>query len=134
MEFKVDEKIVEPIIRDQIAAAVVSQLGDVEELVKTMVNLALEQKVGRDGKPSKYSSDNKHTFIEAVAGNAIREAATEAIQAVVNDQKKNIQAAIEAELKRAPKKTAAAIVSAFVEGACKPYKVQADFTFIGNTT
>lgn len=128
MKFEVDEKMVEPIIRDQIAAAVVSQLGNTDELVAKMVRLALSVKVNSDGVPDKYSSYNKHDFVEAIAGKAIREAATQAIRQIVEDQKPQIQAAIEGELRRAPKKTAKAILAAFVEGVQRDYSIKADFT------
>lgn len=128
MKFEVDEKMVEPIIRDQIAAAVVSQLGNTDELVSRMVQLALSKKVDDSGKVNQYSSYNKFDFVEALAGKAIRDAATEAIREIVAKEKPVIQAAIEAELKRRPKKTAAAILSAFLEGVSNNYRIKADFT------
>lgn len=128
MKFEVDEKMVEPIIRDQIAAAVVSQLGNTDELVSRMVHLALSVKVNSDGKKDQYSHYNKFDFVEAVAGKAIREAATSAIQQIVEEQKPLIQSAIEDELRRAPKKTAKAILSAFLDGMQRDYRIKADFT------
>ena len=128
MRFEVEPEMVEPIIRDQIAAAVVAQLGDTTELVKSMVHLALTVKVAENGMPGQYRSENRFDFVEAIAGKAIREAATQAIRQVVDEQRPQIQKAIEAELKRAPRKTAAAILSAFIEGVEKDYRIKADFT------
>lgn len=128
MKFEVDEKMVEPIVRDQIAAAVVSQLGNTDELIKRAVSLALKAKVDGNGHISKYNSDNRYDFVEAIASKAIREAAEAAIMNIVEEQKPNIQKAVEDQLKRAPKKTAAAIVNAFCESAGNSYKLTADFT------
>jgi hypothetical protein len=132
MKFEVDENLVAPIIRDQIAAAVVTQLGNTDELIRRMVHLALTVKTQSDGTISKYSSDNRYDFVEAISAKAIREAAQSAVQKIVEDQKPAIQAAIEAELKRAPKKTAAAIIDGFVEGAKHPYKLTCNFQFSPN--
>ena len=129
MKFEVDEKLVAPIIRDQIAAAVVAQLGNTDELVRKMVHLALTQKVGSEGVPAQYSSDNRYDFVEAVAAKTIRDAARSAIQQLVEAQAPAIQKAIETELKRAPKQTAAAIISAFVDSAKNPYTLRCDFHF-----
>lgn len=128
MKFEVDQNLVEPIIRNEIAAAVIAQLGDPSVLLQRMVGLALRQKVSSNGTVSQYSSDNKHDFVEALAGNAIREAAREAIEFIVAEQKPKIQAAIEDELRKSPKKTAAAIVAAFIEGPQNPYRINASFT------
>ena len=132
MKFEVDEKLVAPIIRDQIAAAVVTQLGNTDELIRRMVHLALTVKTQSDGTISKYSSDNRYDFVEAISAKAIREAAQSAVQKIVEDQKPAIQAAIEAELKRSPKKTAAAVIDAFVEGAKNPYRLSCNFQFSPN--
>lgn len=127
MKFEVDEKLVEPIIRDHIAAAVVAALGNTDELIRQMVVLALKVKVQADGSISQYSSYNSFDFIEAVSGKAIREAATKAILEIVENQKPAIQAAIEDELRRAPKKTAASIISAFCQSAGSNYRITANF-------
>lgn len=132
MKFEVDAKLVEPIIRDQIAAAVVSQLGDTTELVKRMVHLSLTAKVNSEGKIDQYSSYNKYDFIEVLAGKAIREAATQAIQKIVAEQQPAIQAAIEAELRRSPKRTASAVLSAFLDGVKSNYRITANFVFREN--
>lgn len=131
MRLDIEQEMIEPIVRDHIAAAIVSQIGDPEDLIRRMVNLALSAKVASDGKVSKYSSDNKFDFIEALCGKAIREAATEAIQRIVEEQKPAIEAAIVKQLQSRPKQTAAAIVAGFVESASSKYRISATFQFSG---
>ena len=128
MKFEVDEELIKPVIRDQIATAVVSQLGNTDELVTTMVNLAFAQKVNDKGVVDSHSHYNKFDFVEAVASKTIRDAATLAIQQIMAEQQPVIQKAIESELRRAPKRTAKAILSAFLEGVTNNYRIQADFT------
>jgi len=132
VKFEVDEKLVAPIIRDQIAAAVVAQLGNTDDLVKRMVHLALTHKVNADGVVGQYSSENRFDFVEAISAKAIRAAAVAAVTKIVEEQKPAIQAAIEAELKKSPKKTAAAVIDAFVEGAKNPYRLTCNFQFSPN--
>lgn len=127
MKFEVDEKLVEPVIREQISAAIVAQLGDTTELLTEMVNLTLKQKVDKDGKVDSYSSYNKFTLVEALAGKAIREAAREAIEAIIEQQKPQIEAAVRDYLSRAPKRTAAAIVNAFCDSATTKYRMSVEF-------
>lgn len=129
MKVEFGDNIVEPIIREQVAAAVASQLGDPEKLIQSLVASALDKKVDAHGKVSQYRSDNKVPFLEALAGRVIREAATAAVQKIVAEQQPVIQAAVEEHLRRAPKKTAAAIVSAFADGCGSRYTTKVDFTF-----
>lgn len=128
MKLEIEEKMIKPVIEAHIATAIIDQLGDPEEVIQTMVRLALNRKVDSEGKISNYSSDNRHTFIEIVAGKAIREAAKDAIMALVAEQKPLITRAVEDELRNSPEKTAAAIVSAFALNTQSNYHFKANFT------
>ena len=132
MKLEVEKEMIEPIIRDHIASAVIANIGDPEELIRQMVGLALSVKVNRDGKVGQYSSENKYEFIQAVAGKAIREAATEAIVRIVEEQKPAIETAIANELKRRPRATASAIVAAFAGAGANRYRIEADFKFLSS--
>jgi high-affinity K+ transport system ATPase subunit B len=131
VKFEVDPKLVEPIIRDQIAAAVVASLGDPADMIRQMVTLSLEQKVNADGIVSQYSSENRFDLIEALSAKAIREAAKEAIQRVVRESAPLIEAEITRQIKAAPKKTAAAVMAGFMGLASQPsnYRLSANFVF-----
>lgn len=127
MKFEVDKEMVEPIIREQIAAAVVAQLGDTEELIRRMVNVVLSKKVDSDGNVSNYSSANKFTLIESLAGKAIRSAAKEALEQIIREQKPAIEKAVRDHLQRAPKRTASAIVNSFCSNAESKYSMKINF-------
>lgn len=131
MKFEVGENIVEPIIRDQVAAAIAAQLGDPEEMIRKLVASALKTKTNANGVVSSSSFENKYDFLEALAAKTIREAATKALEVVVAEQAPIIQAAIEEALRKSPKKTASAIMSAFVDsdGKMSRYKTSVNFSF-----
>lgn len=129
MQFQVSPEIVNPIIKDQVAAAVAAHLGDPKELVLGLVQRALEQKVDSDGNRSRYSSDNKHSFLEAMAGKAIREAARAALDEIIAEQQPVITRAVRRHLEKAPDDTAAAIVSAFAQGCGNRYNTKINISF-----
>jgi hypothetical protein len=129
VDLKIDEKIIGPIVEQQIASAIVAQLGDPSILIQKMVAAALSQKVNSEGKVDSYSHSNKFTFMEIAAGNMIREAAKSALAKVVAESQPLIEKAVADELKRSPKKTAAALVSAFSELASNTNAWRASFNF-----
>ena len=131
MKIDVGENIVEPIIRDQIAAAVAAHLGNPEEMIRKLVAVALNVKVNQNGIVSSSSYDNKYNFLEALAGKAIREATTLALEKIIAEQAPTIQAAIEDELRKRPKKTAASIMAAFIDinGKMPRYSTTVNFSF-----
>ena len=116
MKIDVGENIVEPIVRDQVAAAIASHLGDPEDLIRKLVGAAMKVKTNANGVVSSSSYENNHDFMEALCGKMIREAAKASLEKVVKEQAPAIEQAITEQLKRSPKKTAAAIMSAMIEG------------------
>jgi hypothetical protein len=96
----IDNTIVEPIIRAQIQAAIVQNMGNPEELISKMVALALRKKVNSDGKVDQYDSYNKYDFIEAIAARAIQKTAQEVFEDWVEANKDKIKVAVEKELRK----------------------------------
>lgn len=129
VKLEVTDELIRPIIESQIAAAIAEQMGGAESLVETMVSAALNVGVNSDGKHTGRNYDDKYTFLEAVCGKAIREAAQTAVIRLVEENKPTIEKAVTDQLARAPKKTAAAIVAAFVESTSNKYAVKCDFSF-----
>lgn len=131
MKFEVDPQLVEPIIRDQIASAVIAQIGDPTELIRRCIDQALKQKVSSNGQISQYSSENKFDFVEVLASQTIRAAAKTAVEKIAQDCAPQIEAEIVRQIKAAPKKTAAAIMAGFMGLAVQPnnYRLSANFIF-----
>ena len=94
VSLEVGADVVRPIIEKRIAAAIAEELGGAEAMIEKMVASALSVKVNRDGFVSKYSSDNKCDFVEAVTGKTIRGAAQEAMKQWAKDNSQKIKDAI----------------------------------------
>ena len=134
MEFKVDEKIVEPIIKAHIEAAILSAVGDPSVLIQRAVAQVMAQKVNSSGVRSNSDYENKHDFIEVMCGTVIRAAAKSALEKIVANSAPQIEAEIARQLSAAPKKTAAAIMNGFMGLAGQPnnYRLKAEFVFTPN--
>lgn len=100
VSINIDSEIVRPIIEKRIQAAIIKELGGSDSLIESMVSLALSKKVDRDGKMGKYSSDNKHDFIEAICGKSIRDAAIIAMKEWAENNAEKVKNAVLKELSK----------------------------------
>ncbi|MCK5602711.1 hypothetical protein KAR91_12600 [Candidatus Pacearchaeota archaeon] len=112
-----NEDAVKGVLKQQVAAAIVKNLGNTEELISKVIEMALSQKVDAQGKVDNYTSYNKYTFIEVVAKKAVREATDEAIKEWVQGQKESIKLGVIAELSK--KANSSKIIEAFITGAIR---------------
>ena len=111
--FNLPMELVGPIIKESVSAAIVRTLGDPTDLINQLVSKALGEKVDSKGEVNRYSSENKYLYIEALAGNAIREYAKEALAEVLLQQRGAIMSAVKAEL--AKKSQVSAIAKVLVD-------------------
>lgn len=79
MSLEINESMVKPILEKQIQAAIIANIGNPEDLIAKTVAIALKQKVNKDGNIDRYSSYNSYDYLEILTGNAIRDAAKEAL-------------------------------------------------------
>ena len=100
VSLEVDQDLVRGVLDKRIQAAIVSQLGNTDELIANAVKLALSKKVNCDGVASRYSSDNKHDFLEVMASKAIQEAAKEGLQEWLKGNKEKVRNAVLKEMKK----------------------------------
>ena len=115
MSLQLPTEIVERAVRDKINAAIASQLGDPEILIGKLVGSALSQKCNSKGKVSSSSYDNKYEFLEAIAGDFVRDAAKEALREFFHDNKSAIKDAVKKEVAKSPSKMA----KVFMDGITK---------------
>jgi len=92
---QVNEAIVKTAIEETLSAAILTQLGQKEQLLESLVASMLNQSVDSDGKRTSY---NGQTFIKYVADRAIRAAAEQAVQAWAKENQEKIQAALRKQL------------------------------------
>ena len=100
--------LIEPIVRAQLHASIVSALGRADQLVAQVVQTVMNQKVDSDGKVSQYSSATP--LITWMAEKAIKEAALEAIKEWFAENRPEIKAKIMDAMKKNTKGMAEAYV------------------------
>ena len=66
LSLKIDDSVIKPIVEKQIQAAIVTAIGNKEDLIDSLVKTALHQKVNSNGNIGSYSSDNKFDFLDMV--------------------------------------------------------------------
>ena len=123
----VPKDILEPILRQHIAAGVIAAIGDPVELIRSVVERAIKTKVDRDGRVSDQSYCNRNDLIETVSKNAIVDATRNAIEKYVAEQQPEIEAAVEKELKRHTGQFAKALVTGLVQSTKQIWKVECNF-------
>lgn len=123
----IPKDLLEPIIRQHIAAGVVSAIGDPSRLIAAVVERAIKTKVDNEGKVSDSSYCNNYDLIEVVSRNAIVKAARKAIENYIAEQEPLIVAAVEKELKRSTGKFAKALVDGFVSSTKQRWDLKCEF-------
>ncbi len=125
-------EIVERAVRDKITAAIARELGDPAELISKQVALALEMKVDTNGKVSRYSGDNKFTFLESNANKLIRDCAKEALVEYFNDNKQAIKDAVKKEVAKSPAKLAKVFMDGITQGMSATWGSTVSINFKNN--
>jgi len=100
VSMKIDQAVVTSVLQKQIQAAIVANLGGEKDLIAKAVTVALDKKVNADGCVSKYSSDNRYDYLEAVCSKAIRETTKKAVQEWLEKNCEKIKKAVLAELNK----------------------------------
>lgn len=99
VSLKLDPSIVTPILEKQIQTAIISQIGDSDKLIQSIVKLALQEKVDKKGNPNpRYNSDAKYDFLEVLTANSIRKAAKDALVDWLEENQEKIRNAVYNEL------------------------------------
>ena len=111
MSLEINEDMVKPIIEKQIQSAILSNIGNPEELISRTVSLAFKQKVNNSGNISNYSSDNRYDFLEVLTGNAIRDAAKEALKQWISENTQLVKAVVINEMSKPERQNS--LVAAF---------------------
>jgi hypothetical protein len=115
VSLNVSPEIIKKIVEERIHAEIVKVLDGQTGLVDAMVKKVLELRVDKYGKESNYSSDNKYSWLEAMMGNVVREAAQQAMQGWAVQNKANIEKAMIRELN----KSTSLFVKTFTESVVK---------------
>lgn len=117
VSLELNADVVKPIIQKQIAVAIADGLGGADAVVEAMIKAALSTKVSHDGNKSRYSSENKYDFVEAIVGKEIRGAAKDALKEWVKENAEKIKGAIIKEMMKPS--VHRKLAAAFAEAATK---------------
>jgi len=115
MTLQVDKCLVEPVIKAQIQAAIVRELGQTERLVEKVVAQALTVKVNSEGKHSKSSYRNEFTYLNWLTGDVIRRAAKEAIREYIEEVRDEIKVEVAKQIRKRSNDFATALVSGLAD-------------------
>jgi len=115
MSLQINQDMVKPILEKQIQAAIMANIGDPEQLIGKVVTVALSQKVNKEGRVDSYSSYNTYDYLEILTGQAIREAAKDALKEWLADNQELLKVAVTKELNKPARLKS--IVGAFADAA-----------------
>lgn len=107
-KIELSKDLIEPIVRAQLQASIVSAMGRADLLVAQVVNTVMNSKVDSNGNRSNYNSDIP--LITWMAEKAIKEAAMEAIKEWFADNKDEMKK----HLRTAIQKNAKGMAESFV--------------------
>jgi hypothetical protein len=90
LEIKINNDVVKGIVSEKIRLAVIESMGGCNEMISSMVDFYLNQKVGVDGNTSRYDSDNKYTRGDLLMKNLIEKSMMDALSEVLKHKQEEI--------------------------------------------
>ena len=118
--------------RVAISAQITKAMLGTETILGGIVASALTAKVGSEGVPSNYASENKYAFAEWVAHDLIRKATVEVLKEKIGSMRPALEKEIEAALRRSLRGTAKAMVDCFVKQAQGSYRLSVNIDVAEN--
>ena len=92
--------VIEPIIQAHVTTAVMTALGDKEQIISRCVRQIMAQKVDRDGKRSVYDCSSDISWLQWVMQDCVQTAMRAAIVDTLETQKAQIKKQLAEELSR----------------------------------
>jgi YD repeat-containing protein len=116
---QIPKDVIEPIVSARITAILVELFGDKGRIVDRVVETVLNQKVDRDGNPTRNSYDQAGTLVEVEARRAVQIAVREVLKEACEQHKDQLRALIVAELTRKNSKILRGLAESMVNGLTK---------------
>lgn len=118
LEFKISEGLVMPIIKAKIETAIIEAMGGHEELIYSMLDAFMKQKVSADGKPAQgYRGDIPR--LEYLTTKMVESAMKEALSEFLKNKQELMRQEFEKYFKT--KKGSAEIAKAMQKGLCQSF-------------
>ena len=97
MSLNISEKMLTPVIEEQVKLMMTEMMGGKDEIVNKVITTILKTKVDENGKPSSYSSSK--TFIEWLLLDEVTKLVRELIEEELRSRTGEIKAAIKKKLR-----------------------------------
>lgn len=123
-KIELSKDLIEPIVRAQLQASIISAMGRADQLVAQVVNTVMNTKVDSNGQRSNYNSDTP--LITWMAEKAIKEAAMEAIKEWFSDNREEMKAHLRSAIKNNAKGMAEAFVLSMSKAAECTYNTKVE--------
>ena len=126
VDIKISQDLVKPIIEAKIQQAIAEGLNSSNQMIEAVASRILTTKVSVDGTKSRYSSDNKYTYMEYLSQDIITTAAKAALAEWVETRKKEIKECLYKQMSL--KKNANILVQAVMNGLVESTKCKYRFS------
>ena len=124
---KIPADLIEPAIEANVTAAIALAMGDKVDVMQKAIASVLATPVDENGRPSRYSSDRKRTWLNWCVEDAIKKATEAAVRQHVDQYREQLEETLVAELKRKNSPLAKQLVSHMMTGAMKTASYRWEF-------
>ena len=125
-KIELSKDLIEPIVRAQLQASIISSLGRSEQLVAEVVSSILSTQVDSEGKRTSY---NGKPLITWMAEKAVREAALEAMKEWFASNREVLKKQVQEALKKNSKAMAEKFVMQMCDESMKSYRANVEVKF-----
>ena len=126
VNLSISQEVVMPIIEAKVSAALCEALSGSQNIVSNVVARVLSQKVDNEGKPSHYGSRDEVTYIQWLCGEAIRNAAKQAVKNYIDGANEKIVKEIEKAMSVKSHSIAVNLVNSFMSAVKENYRIKVD--------
>ncbi|MGF2140114.1 hypothetical protein [Enterococcus innesii] len=126
MNLEINEEVIQTIFKETLNQSIITAMGNKEDFMSALINNALNEKVDDRGEVSRYSSDNKYSFLDIHIKKIVQAAAKEAINEYLDENRELLKSVVKREMEKEENKSA--IVNAFVQGAVNSFDYNYNFS------
>lgn len=94
VEMKIDPEYIKGAVTDIVKTAMVSALGNPQDLVRKAINLAIDSYVDEEGKPSRKDSYRAKPYLDWLAKSTVEKVVREAVAELMEQNKDLLKAEI----------------------------------------
>lgn len=126
MNLEINEEVIQTIFKETLNQSIITAMGNKEDFMSALINNALNEKVDDSGEVSRYSSDNKYSFLDIHVKKIVQAAAKEAINEYLDENRELLKSVVKREMEKEENKSA--LVNAFVQGAVNSFDYSYNFS------